>query len=439
MSVNNIGRNILGAKGFKPFGLRMLLTFTTHYSTFTTLLCLCVSKKGSSYIQQRKRQRNIFMSNRITSIDGYRGLLLFLMTFNHLLLLPFIQVDVLHMFVIKYVYNSFGFLSNSEGFFFIAGLTAGIVYGKLILKGKNQELNLKVKKRVFQMYAVHVTLLLGFALFVLFNKNYFLVWKDLHSLVWIWRDAPGIHYFLDNPLTGFALGALFLYTPPFFDILPVYILFLAITPMVLRQLSKGKTILVLGLSFTFWLLSQYTPVDVLENFLGLYIPVKLGWFQPFALQLLFIAGLTIGYAYVNESLIKMSHLFLLVMVLLGILYPVLKFSNADLANAHHLGYMRLSMFAVKAFTAYLLAQWFTLKPFIPLGKYPLPIFGYHILLVYSLTYFLQFFSSQSTPAQILSLSISLSSLWLVAWLWEKRMDLRINPKNIYRSLRQDIT
>ena len=102
------------------------------------------------------------MGKRIVAIDGYRGLLLFGMTLNHLILFPFIGIEVLNRFLIKYVYSSFGYLSNSEGFFFLAGLVSGIVYGRKVLEG--ERVVGRVWRRISQMYGIHLVLLLGVVL-----------------------------------------------------------------------------------------------------------------------------------------------------------------------------------------------------------------------------------------------------------------------------------
>src|SRR3990167_6722989 len=260
------------------------------------------------------------MAKRIAQIDGYRGLLLFGMTWNHLILFPFIGIEGLRNWLFAYVYNSCGYFSNSEGFFFLAGLVSGLVYGRRVLEGEN--VWRRVKGRIFQMYLAHILLLLGVSVALCLSTKYLESWIELHELIPIWKGQEGILYFLNHPVQGFFLGACFLYALPFFDILPLFMLFLAVTPMILEQLRKERMIAVLRTSIALWIFVQVIPSIGLEGIMKQWLPVKLGWFNPFAVQLLFIAGLAIGFAYVRGSLISVKKLILMVLALLLITYSI---------------------------------------------------------------------------------------------------------------------
>lgn len=359
------------------------------------------------------------MSNRIVSLDAFRGLLLLSMTLNHLVLYPFISIDALHDILKYYVYSSFGYLSNSEGFFFLAGIVSGIVYGKLVLKGKEDEVWPRVKKRILQMYFVHVALLLAFALFLALSLDFVANWKQLHNLNWVWVGQPGINYFLDHPWEGFFMGMAFLYSPPFFDILPIYMLFLALTPFVIRVLHQGRSRLVMGMSAASWLISQYIPPDSMEGFLKAYLPVKLGWFHPLAVQLLFMGGLTLGFLYIKGALKDMSRVFLTVAIFLATMFLFLRSTGVDMSSPNCLGFLRLAMFALKASIAFLIARFFHIKTLALLGKFSLQVFAFHVFLVYALVFFLSEITCLPMEVRLISLALSLASLWIYPFYLEK--------------------
>jgi hypothetical protein len=359
-------------------------------------------------------------NTRITSIDAYRGLMLFLMTLNHLILFPFIQLGSAHEFLQKYVYGPFGFFSNSEGFFFLAGLISGIVYGKSLVFKNGRDLWPRIKKRILQMYGVHLVLLFSFALVVAISSTYVDNWKALHSLIEVWKEHEGIRYFLDNPLSGFVMGALFLYFPSFFDMLPVYMLFLLCTPWVLRLLAQKKTIYVLCVSVLLWFIPQYVHENLFEKILRQYAPVKLCWFNPLAIQLLFVSGLTIGFLHVKGTLCRMQKLCVLLGASLLGMYIVLYMTNVDLESCHHLGFLRLVTFTLKALLAYLFARVYSIQAFRLLGKHSLAVFTYHVVCVYTLVFFLPEISAAVFGLQLLYLTLSVSSIWAVAYIFETR-------------------
>lgn len=358
------------------------------------------------------------MSKRIVAIDVFRGLLLISMTLNHLILFPFIGTPHLHSWLQAYVYNAFGFLSNSEGFFFVAGLTAGIVYGKKLLRGEG--IWPRIKLRLKQMYLLHLTLLLSFTLLVAVSAHYHANWKTLHNLIGVWKDAPGIHYFLDNPFKGFSMGAFFLYLPPFFGILPLYILFLTTTPLLLKQLARGRWIAVIGVSVLCWVLVQYSGSGLLEGQLQQLLPVKLGWFHPFALQLLFVSGLTLGFAYANGKEIDVKKIVLVTAPLLVGLYFLFQATGVDVTNIHHLGLYRAGFFTLKLVAAYALRDYFTWSPIALIGRHPLAVFGFHFVLVYGLVLFLDQLLLLPAQVQVPLLITAFLSIWIPALILEKK-------------------
>jgi hypothetical protein len=98
----------------------------------------------------------------------------------------------------------------------------------------------------------------------------------------------------------FAAVAMLLYQPVFMDILPQYILYLLVSPWLIRLVVQGRAIEVAAVSVLLWLavqLGAHLPaVATLEALLQSLDPsltLRTG-FNPFAWQIVFVAGLLIG-------------------------------------------------------------------------------------------------------------------------------------------------
>lgn len=346
------------------------------------------------------------------------------MTLNHLLVFPFLSIEPLHLLVQKIVYSSYGFLSNSEGFFFIAGISCGL--------SSAQPFDKKwLLKKLGPLYLSHVALLFIFAFYLTFSPSYGTEWKDLHHKIWVWIDQPGIQFFLENPWKGFLLGSSFLYFPPFFDILPVYMLFLLVSPFLKKNLEGGRWIFLLAGSIALWFATQFWPNALLESSLSWWLPVKLGWFHPFAIQLLFVSGLLLGAFYSRGTLLSSRYLILMTAAGLSLAYLALSEAGLCLENCHQLGLHRLSFFLVKVILALFIAQQFTSQKIEILGQHSLLVFSYHVLMTYSLIFFIPFIDSQSITMKLALIALCLFSLWIPVIAYKK---LNNQPENFKQSL-----
>lgn len=362
------------------------------------------------------------MSNktRIASLDLFRGLMLLSMTFNHLLVYPFVSIEPLHQLIQKIVYSSFGFVSNSEGFFFIAGISCGL--------SSAQPFDKKwLLRKIGPLYLSHILLLLLFTIYLTLSPAYTTEWRELHHKVWVWIDQPGIQFFLDNPWQGFLLGASFLYFPPFFDILPVYMLFLLVSPLLKRNLEGGRWIFLLLASILLWAATQFWPNALLENSLSQWIPVKLGWFHPFAIQLLFVVGLLLGAFYSKGTLASARYLILMAAAGLSLAYLAFNEIGLCLENCHQLGLHRLAFFLVKVIIALVIAQQFTSQKIEALGQHSLLVFSYHVLMTYTLIFMIPFIDSLSILTKVCFMTICLLSLWLPVLAYKRISKINPNP------------
>jgi hypothetical protein len=212
-------------------------------------------------------------SKRLHELDSLRGLLLVLMTVTHLPTRWRI-----------YSHDFFGFVSAAEGFVF---LSAFLTTFKLAPGQRAHSVQGPLLRRAGRLYFYHL-LLVGLAC--------------MAALVFAHRPAiRNILWFLIDDPQKAVPGLLTLsYCPPLFDILPMYVLFLAATPFALRFAERyGYPELIAGSSLI-WLAGQLGARQLFQgavsSALGGMPPECFGAFNVLAWQLLWVLGLSLGHS-----------------------------------------------------------------------------------------------------------------------------------------------
>ncbi|MCP5420369.1 MAG: OpgC domain-containing protein [Gammaproteobacteria bacterium] len=210
--------------------------------------------------------------NRLIGFDVFRGLLLLIMISNHTPspLRPLSNQPL-------------GFVSAAEGFVFISAFLCGMTFSRKLQISGPAAMKRLAWRRVGQIYLSHLlTLLFCFAV----------IGQLLGS------HAPFynmIHAYLDHPLFASISSLLLLYQPPLLDILPLYLVFLALSPLILEMSSRTGWLPIMGGSFLLWLLSQFGLKQWLLSFLGPNsLVIDLGAFNLLSWQLLWLGGLMLG-------------------------------------------------------------------------------------------------------------------------------------------------
>lgn len=217
---------------------------------------------------------------RVALLDGLRGYFLVFMLITHLFGGEYALVKVNHA--------ELGFVQDAQGFVFLSGLLVGALYGRRMERQGFAGPARQVWKRAFELYLWT----LGLMVAVLVLR------QVLPGAATIWSEWLGLLPTRAAPVT--VAAATLLYQPTFFDILPQYILYMAVAPFLLWLCVTGRAAVVLAGSVLLWLAMQLgihlAIADGINVVLGAsYEGLTLrAAFNPLAWQILFFSAMAIG-------------------------------------------------------------------------------------------------------------------------------------------------
>lgn len=287
-----------------------------------------------------------------------------------------------------YFNQPFGFVSGAEGFIFLSALFTGRIYSLAAQRNGYRAMAKQLWARTARLYLYHVALL-GVA---------FVVVAHLAA----GGNRPALHNLLDfyftAPRQAIIYAALLIYRPPLLDILPMYITFLLLTPLVLKVAKKAGWNLILAAGFTLWLSAQFGLRQILFDFVtrvsGSNIPLSAtGSFDLFAWQFMWLVGLYCGVRWSNDDLPvadwsrrMVMPAIVIVPVLFALRYSVGRGVELGIFEVSfdkwHLGVVRLVNFA--AIAALLIrfqsvAKPLAIRPLVIMGQASLQVFCAHVL------------------------------------------------------------
>ncbi len=213
-------------------------------------------------------------SGRDLRLDFFRGFALVCIFIDHV---PDLRLGA---FTIQFL----GLFDAAEVFIFISGYTAGLVYGRVLLAEGAFAATMRIYYRVWQLYVAHVFLFMMFMALVghmagaLANPLY----------VEEFRATD----FLREPGAAVVMALTLRFQPAFMDILPLYIVLLAVLPLFMIGLRRWW-FMALACSFGIWLLVQSNDALNLSAYPG---PSHKWFFNPFAWQFLFLFGAYLGWS-----------------------------------------------------------------------------------------------------------------------------------------------
>lgn len=215
---------------------------------------------------------------RRNELDALRGIFLLVMAGTHL---PTVLND--------FANQPLGYVSAAEGFVFLSAFLVGSIYTPLMFQRGMAYVRERLWKRARTLYGYHLMLLL-FVFTVVAAAAQLTGSAALHNYLLV---------FFRNPGWALAASPLLAYQPPLLDILPMYIVFLALSPALLRLARRRGWAAVLIGSGLLWLFAQEQGGRALYELASRAgVPFEraaFGGFDWFAWQLAWVLGLWLGF------------------------------------------------------------------------------------------------------------------------------------------------
>ena len=314
-------------------------------------------------------------------LDALRGLFLAWMTLTHL---PTHFSD--------FVNSPVGFVSSAEGFVFVSALLVGRLYFRELARDAAGVRN-RLWKRSLKIYGYHLVMLaLVFTVAAAFAVH-------THKAA----ISNLLDFYLAHPFVAIIGSVLLLYCPPLLDILPMYVTFLFLTPVLLSAALRFGWRKILFLSGCIWLLAQFGLRDLVHNWVvhltHLQIPIQeTGAFNLFAWQAVWTAGLWVGArgavrreafgdppAWLAAASCALCLFF--VGIRWGWLGPHLTWQALDIQlDKWQIGPLRVINLITFSIVVYWLrrhlVKFIAVEPFLTLGKASLRVFCTHLLFVF---------------------------------------------------------
>jgi hypothetical protein len=284
-------------------------------------------------------------------LDILRGFLLLGMTLTHL---PTKASSISN--------QTFGFVSDAEGFIFLAAFLMGQIEQRKQQKWGESGVLRDVLRRTCRIYFYHCVLLaVAFTLVAEVALRFHLL--ALENL---------LSFYLQSPRQALIAAALLKYRPSLMDILPMYIVFMLLTPIARKVARSLGWETVLFVSFVVWAGAQFglrAWVYCHSDFFGLHVPESsTGAFDLYGWQLLWMIGLALGSIYAEslsaappnaaDSDSRIPSWLVKLSCLVAATFLVLRYAPADhwvnaqscawLIDKWHLGAARLINFAAIA-------------------------------------------------------------------------------------------
>ena len=334
--------------------------------------------------------------------------------------------------------RNYGFSDGAELFVFISGYTAALVYGRIMRDHGFVIGATRLAKRVWQLYVAHVMLLVIYIAAVVYIAFRFRYDNLLHEF--------NIANLTQYPLRTLIEGLELRFKPYNLDVLPLYIVLMAVFPVLLWVMLRRPGLTILG-SLVLYFAARHYGWNLAAYPEG-------GWFfNPFCWQLMFClgawaalgGGVKLRLLINSQSMVYFGFAYLafaLIMTLaatfewLGSLIPKWLFDSFNPNDKTNLApYRALHFVVIALLVARFLPkdwkglQWPCFDPLIKCGQQSLPVFCISVFLSF-VAYVLVTISFGTLLIQILVSAAGLAILCGVAYYsdWWKRTDKMIKRK-----------
>jgi hypothetical protein len=204
-------------------------------------------------------------SGRDLRLDLFRGIANWAIFLDH----------IPHNIVAWATTRNYGFSDAADLFVFISGYTASFVYAKIMLNRGFMIGSVKLIKRVWQLYVAHILLFIVYIAAIGYVAQRYNQPEIVHEF-----NVAGL---IDNPIQTIFEGLILKFKPVNLDVLPLYIVLMAVFPPVL------------------WCMLRRPDVTLVASIVLYFAARMFGWnlpafpsgywyFNPFTWQLLFVFG-----------------------------------------------------------------------------------------------------------------------------------------------------
>lgn len=332
--------------------------------------------KSNNHKNNGLNENNSDKYQRIISVDVLRGLMLVIMTLNHL--------SGTDGIIQRITFQPLGYVSAAEGFIYLSGFVYGLVYTRTFWSRGYDSIKSKSVQRAGVIYFYHIFILL-------------IVLLPVKIDIWNLKE---LNDFQEQPLKSLILFMLLLLQPENMSILPMYILFVLLGPIAIRAFEKGFEKQILFLSGVLWFVSQWNLFQYNNLDLSAY-GLELGYFNILSWQFLFFIGCYFGNLKAKDRLDIPVRKDLIGLAVVGLIFMTI-IKHSDHGNIfrsvyYHfserstLGIARILGFGVIAYLSYIISikkqsilssKWLSI-----LGRNSLQVFAYSVVMGY---YYLQF-------------------------------------------------
>jgi hypothetical protein len=215
--------------------------------------------------------------NRDRRLDLIRGLALWMIFVDH----------IPHNLLSYISYRHIAYSDASDIFVFISGISCCLLYARLFRTVGFARAQMRALRRVYEIYVGYICVALAtVACFYAFRG----VLGESYTI------GNNLTLLADEPLRAVSAMLWTFYTPQYLDILPLYMILVAATPLMLFVLMRSE-VLALSLSVGIWFVARTVPqvnVPSLDD-------IGVVSLNPFSWQLLFYLGLWVGKRYFVDN------------------------------------------------------------------------------------------------------------------------------------------
>lgn len=315
-------------------------------------------------------------------LDALRGLFILLMVTVHL---PTRLSNLVN--------QPLGYVSSAVGFVGLSAVLLGRIYfGEFVRDAARARL--KIWRRSLQIYGYHLVLLgLAFTVAASYAEQ---------------TNRPAIlnllHFYFHHPVIAVAGSLLLLYCPPLLDVLPLFIVFMLLTPLILSAARRFGWKLVLAASALVWAGAQFGLRGLVYHwiFALVHLPIPLqqtGSFNLLAWQAVWVAGLWLG-ARSAEGVMPLDRLprwalpaaAAACLFFLAVRHGWLGATLGPTALGMHFDKWQMEPLRVLNIAAFVVVAWWLRKyvvaliahePLLTLGKVSLQVFCAHLFFVFT--------------------------------------------------------